>query len=322
MDSQTSLQLLDKIAEVKSAQGGGPGHGRDYHTDIPEIPPSAPSPGQLAELSYRDSWNKIMHVGGLSLAGGVGVRGLMGLLGLAKRSLKEKDEDEARTGLTKVTIPRLKAAEEDLIDPKMFRGKDYSKLKIPQGAEWGHYLPGMVVAALGGSYGGWKLMDKVLDTRRKKEVEDELSGAKQDFQSALLSHRRGPKMAAEKSAAHRLGEELDSLFHRVEALTSVEKAAQDNEGWMGKLWNAPADFLDWIQDSRTHGKMLGAYGAFAIPSALVGYMAGKGITDKFSQRKVLEKAQQKRNAERAKARPSSLYVIPSTTDVFEEDEKE
>jgi hypothetical protein len=310
MDSKTSLQLLDKIAEVKSAQGGV------------EAPPVSPSPGQLAEQSYRDSWKNIMHVGGLGLAGGVGVRGLMGLLDLAKRSLKEKDEDETRTGLTKVTIPRLKAAQEGrLIDPNIFGGKDYSDGLIPQGAEWPHYLPGMVVAALGSSYGGWKLMDKLMDTRRKKEVEDELSGAKQDFQSALLSHRAGPKTAAEKSAAHQLGEELDSLFRRVEALTSVEKTAQEGEGWMGKLWNAPSDFIDWIQDSRTHGKMLGAYGAFAIPSALVGYMAGKGITDKFSQRKILEKAQQKREADRAKARPSSLYVVPSTTDVFEEDEE-
>jgi hypothetical protein len=292
MDSKTSQQILDKVAEIKSAQ----------------------NPLSVAELNKatRDqAHSKIIQAFLLSGAAMGGIRGLQGLLNLAGRSAKE---DVHHPGVTPVPIP---IADED------------EKLAQEAYQWWQHpeAFPGLMLGTLGGGYGGWKLMDSLLDRRRATESEDELEAAKREYREALSSHLSpsvDTKAASEKSAATLLGEELDALFLKVQENIPLEKSADPEDGnlfggagrALGWLTSAPGKFYDWITKDTTRDTALGLYGAYSIPTLIAGYMAGKGISDKFSQRRILDKALKQRAKQRSVSRPPSLYAVP----VDEEDE--
>ena len=153
-----------------------------------------------------------------------------------------------------------------------------------------------------------------------------MEAAKRDYREALSSHLSpsvDTKAASEKSAATLLGEELDALFLKVQENIQLEKSAEPEGGIFGNtgralgwLTSAPGKFYDWITKDTTRDTALGLYGAYSIPTLIAGYMAGKGISDKFSQRRILDKALKQRAKQRAVSRPPSLYAVP----VDEEDE--
>ena len=291
MDSKTSQQILDKVAEIKSAQ-------------------NPMSVAAINKATRDQAHNKIMQAFLLSGAAMGGIRGLQGLLNLAGRSSKEEVH---HPGVTPVPIP---IADED------------EKLAQEAYQWWQHpeAFPGLMLGTLGGGYGGWKLMDSLLDRRRTMESEDELEAAKRDYREALSSHLSpsvDTKAASEKSAATLLGEELDALFLKVQENIQLEKSAEPEGGIFGNtgralgwLTSAPGKFYDWITKDTTRDPALGLYGAYSIPTLIAAYMAGKGISDKFSQRRILAKALTQRAKPRAVSRPPSLDAVP----VDEEDE--
>ena len=61
------------------------------------------------------------------------------------------------------------------------------------------------------------------------------------------------------------------------------------------------------------------YASYAIPSALLGYLVVKNLTDKGSKRKTLQKAQQNRASKRQASRPAELYAVPDPVDDSDED---
>ena len=63
------------------------------------------------------------------------------------------------------------------------------------------------------------------------------------------------------------------------------------------------------------------YGTYAVPSLLMGYIAAKGLSDKFSQKKLLEEAEKRRAVSRAAKRPAEIYAIPSPQLVEDEEEE-
>jgi|TARA_R110002051_G_scaffold213338_2_gene278293 hypothetical protein len=307
MDIQTSHQLLAKIAQVKSAE--------------PQISDlrSTLSPQAVANLesgAKQDAIKNILQVGLIAGGGAVGVRSAQGLWNLLTRA---NTPAGSRVGVSPLPVPyptdeaeeeeqgiQLKAAQDN---PVKLNPNDY--------ARW--YWPGMVAAAMGGGYGGWKLSDAIFDERRKEEAEDELESAKEDFQEALTSHYDVPeaKVAAEKTAASKLGDELDSLFVR------FEKSAGDGiiEA-MGTVAKLPGQAVDTLTSPGFKEKALGAYGAYAVPSVLLGYLAAKHISDKNSERKVLEKAMRRRAAKNYAKRPSELYAIPDPQLAGREEDRE
>jgi hypothetical protein len=295
MDSKTSQQILDKVAAIKSAQN--------------------PGISAINKATRADAHNRILNMFLLSGATMGGLRGLQGVLNLAGRT---KAEDIHHPGVTPVPIPISDDDEEK---------QAFHKQADPEAYKWWQHpeaLPGMMAAGLGGGYGGWKVMDALLDRRRKSESEDELAAAKREYQEALSSHVSLPaqKAAAEKSAATLLGEELDALFVKVKATIPMEKFADPDEGnifgatgrALNWLTSAPGKFYDWVRKDTTRDSALGMYGAYSIPTLLAGYMAGKGLSDKFSRKRILDKALKERSQQRAAARPPSLYAIPVDED--------
>ena len=303
MDVRTSRQLIDKIATVKAAE-----------ESVQDLLAGAPDVTQRIETDARNKALRNIAGAGLVAGGGtVALRGLQGLWGLINRS--GAPDGPSRTGIAALPIPvhtsPEEEEEEELYGEKV-AAENYIKSEPDDYASW--YWPGMFAAALGGGYGGWKLSDQLFDQRRQEEVEDELEKAKQEFQTALTTHHTTPKVAAEKTAAQKLGEELDDLFCRLKSLEVQEKRAdgpiQQTGNLLGSVLTAPGKAYDWLTHPRTREKAMGAYGVYAIPSALATYLAAKGITDKYSRKKVLEKAVSRRKEKRHAKRPSELYAVP------------
>jgi len=301
MDTQTSHQLLDKIAEVKTAQNNSAA--------------SLFTPQQIAGIegdAKREALKNILQVGVIGAGGAVGVRSAQGLWNLLTRSGKAPS---SRSGVTPLPVPYPMEEEEEEEELRKAAQDNHIKTSPNDYAKW--YWPGLLAAAMGGTYGGWKLSDSFFDDRRQDEVEDDLESAKDDFREALTSHYDVPKgkMASEKTAAHKLGEELDDLFLRIERVTSLEKAAEGGAvesalGTATDIVKLPGKAINTVTSPQFQDKAMGAYGLYAIPTLVLGYLAAKHLSDKYSQRKILEKAVQRRAAKNYAKRPSELYAVP------------
>jgi hypothetical protein len=338
MDSPKCLRLLDKIATVKEAEKG-----------IVVTPTFTDRNNAVRQ----EAWGDVLRTGLLVGGGAASLRGIQGLFNLIGRA--GESDDSIRSGIAPMPVsypvPRKKEDEEEeeeqeeqelleefgkaarllskrAQDPSPPSPRSGTKTLAYDKNDFPFYYPGMLLAALGAGYGGWKGMDWLMDKRRQDEVQDELDEAKQDFRQALTSHHTTSRLK-EKNAACLLGEELDVLFNRVEHLTSSEKTAQSFSddpvgtigrgiGWLGDL---PEKSYDWITDPRTKGHGLGLYGTYAIPSLLLGYFAAKGMADKFSKEKLLEEAEKQRAVTRARKRPSELYAIPNPIESDDDDEE-
>ena len=303
MDTQTSHQLLAKIAQVKSA-------GESMLDKL--------SPGMIADVegaAKEQAYHNILKSGLIAGGGAIGFRGAQGLWNLLTRA---NTPVGPRAGVSPLPVPYPvdDEEEEEEKEEQLKVAQDHIKSSPNDYARW--YWPGMIAAAMGGGYGGWKLSDAIFDKRRKEEAEDELESAKSDFQEALTSHYDVPeaKVAAEKTAAKKLGDELDSLFVRFEksANSSILEA-------MGTVAKLPGQVIETVMSPEFKERALGGYGVYAVPSVLAGYLAAKHISDKNSERKVLEKAMRRRAAKNYAKRPSELYAIPDPQLAKREDEE-
>jgi hypothetical protein len=304
MDSKTSHQLLSKIAAVKSAD-----------LDLAQVSPSVIA-GVESEAKSQAIRN-ILQAGVVSAGGAAGFRGAQGLWNLLTRT---DSASSPRAGISTLPVPYTaeaeeeeeeefnKAATDEAAAPAPYFSQDrHVKTSPSDYASW--YWPGMLAAALAGGVGGWKLSDSFFDNRRQQEGEDELETAKQDFREALTSHYSGEKQSTEKSAACKLGEELDEMFGRFNKFADGD-GLSSALGLLGDAVSLPGKAIDTVTSPEFKEKALGGYGVYAVASMLPGYLVAKYMADKQSQRKTLEKALRRRAASNYAKRPSSLYAVP------------
>jgi hypothetical protein len=145
------------------------------------------------------------------------------------------------------------------------------------GVPWA--VPAAVGAGAGGLYGGWKLMDYLLDKRRKDNLDEDLEEAKEEYESALSD-------VSKEAADGSLSADLNQLYDDLNLYG--EKAA--------------ASWPEW------GGRAAGAYGTAAgfgaLLMALIGYKHGK----KKQRRRVLERAQARKRREEYSRRPDPLFA--------------
>ena len=146
-----------------------------------------------------------------------------------------------------------------------------------KGVPWA--IPAAVGAGAGGLYGGWKLMDYVLDQRRKQNLDEELETAKAEYEAALSG---ADKEAADGS----LAADLDQLYDNISEYG--EKAA-----------------ASWPE---LGGQAAGVYGAGAGVGALVMALLGYKQGRKKQRRRILARAQARKRREEYQRRPDPLYV--------------
>jgi hypothetical protein len=173
---------------------------------------------------------------------------------------KKKDEDE-----------EVKVAEDDL-------WPSYTKGGIP----W--YYPAVIGTGMAGAAGSWKLMDMLLDRRRRTAQEDELEGAQDEFEEAL----RGPS-GKQASGEPTLGSDLDALYD----LLQEKKAAGEFIGELG-------------------GRAIGGYATYGGISALLAGLWAYNLAKKSQKKTVLEKAKKERQRKTFERRPPSIEMFPSS----------
>jgi len=225
---------------------------------------------------------------GRFMATGLGVgmagRGLLGMTNLLRKNLFRPEVTAPLPAV--VQIPYRTDEEEEklgvdganggwLDKPLAFAAGEYS---TEGGASMPWVLPAMVGGGAASAFGGWKLMDYILDRQRRKALDDEVARAKKEFNDALLSQYDNPKQASI------LSKELDGLYD------DMTKAA--------------ASVPDWA------GLMTGMYGT---AGGVAGLLAGVGtynLLKKFQRREMLRKAQQRRMLRMYQQRPTELFAQP------------
>jgi len=166
---------------------------------------------------------------------------------------------------------------------------------LPWGESWfwgkGSSTPGTVPAlwtigapsAILAGFGGWKLVDAIMDWRRKSQLENELSGKKREY--ARLLEETTSKHASDEAG---IEAELDELADM--ATRGVEKSAAVTDAWNAGL------------------------SALLFYSVLSSLMGGKLSYDYFkkrNQRRIAEEALRRRAKERfGGVTPVHLQAVP------------
>jgi hypothetical protein len=143
-----------------------------------------------------------------------------------------------------------------------------------------HPLAGaaMTTAAMGGLYGGYKLIDKLLNWRRKKEIEGQLEDARQQYNTSLQGLIQ-PKTASDEAA------------------------------------NKSATLDDKLKELYEHSKQANFFGGTANalltawpPLALLGGVGGYNLMRSHSQSRLLDKAIRRQQREQLAHEP--MYAFP------------
>lgn len=237
---------------------------------------------QAASALQGEALSDIANVAMLSGGIGMGARGAMGIYNLLRRNLRPAIKPESVA-----TIP-LPFPEEPAEEKTAANEVPTDKMHFP----W--YMPGIWLSGIAGGYGGWKAVDSLLDARRRQAAEDDVTQAKRDFETALLSQYDKPVKLAADDPWVKVGQELDQLADQFEKAAGVVDSA-----------------VDAITPSANTMSTLGNYYTmYAAPSALLAGYAVYNATKKRRRREVLSKAIDARRRRRQEQAPLEIYATP------------
>ena len=257
---------------------------------------------QLVQQHLMESLPRIALTGAAVGAGG---HGLLSLVGLLHRNLAKPTRSAYSPVLTDIPYPEEAVADEQ--ERRKAAALKQGGLGDMLGSAWdeakrigtGEYADSILThplgapltlgAGFGGAVGGYKLMDWLLNRQKKKGRNEDLSTAKQDYEQALLEQQVA-KRAGEKTAAEKLGEELNRLADNwAQASAHFEKA-----GFTRQALGA-------------------ALGAYLATGGVIGGLTGIGAYDFFSKRQpaaLLRKAQREHRRDISAMRPAPIYAHP------------
>lgn len=203
---------------------------------------------------------------------GIGVAALMaaGRLGIGAVELARRPKLKGSYGPVRSSIPVIRQPTED----EEKTAEITSRWAVP------NYLPARVAAGVGGGLLGWSVIDKMLDSRRKRLQEDDLNAARDRFDRTLRSTiREGGKTASEATPEDQLAEAIDLLAGKLQKLA----------GW-----------------DNLKGYGLNAYKTLAMLLAASGAAGGYAFMRRRSDGQALNKAIQMRNTNTYSRRPSEV----------------
>lgn len=162
-----------------------------------------------------------------------------------------------------------------------------SKTAIP----W--YRPAMLLAGMGGLYGGWKGVDAALDAQRRSARDKEVEEAKREFHDALMAQYDKPlKTSLGKAGAA----PADLLAGLGRVFGQLEKVAQHVKRG-GRL-------------NDLGGEAAGIYGSYALLSGLATGALVYEQARKRQRREILNKALQRRDRHRYYTAPPEIVAVP------------
>lgn len=226
------------------------------------------------ELVDQDLWKGLGTIGTLGLGAGLGLRGLQGLYNVVRRNIAPPKSPRPAV---MIEVPDPTAEDQDQekqssIDPTQVTNAAYHPLA----------LPGAVAVGAGSLYGGWKLMDYLLDQRNKAEMATELERSKKEYEGAL--HAQFDKHASA------LGQDLDHLFELQQEKRAEHESLNDYLG-LGS------------------GLALTAMGGLGVGSALVAY----NMTKKRQEAELVRKAQKRQAMREALTHPPEIFAMPAAS---------
>jgi hypothetical protein len=243
----------------------------------------------------QESMGDIGKTALMSLGLGTAARGGYGLLNLLRRNISPL---RVRSKVKPLPLPYPEEEEEEKIAAEGVMappgGESWfdSPVTKKEGLWW--RKPGMLLGGLAGAYGGWKLVDHIMDQRRQSEVEDEVSGAKQNFRGAMMSNFASPiKQASDNS--DNLGSDLDRVFDAFEKQATI---------------------------GDTIGSTVGNYGMYAVPASLLAGYSAYNMARKRRRSNVLKKALQRRERRRQQQSPAPIFATPVPVKIEKEEEEQ
>gem|GEM_PF-5079472 len=292
------------------------------------------TPPQIAQ-GKRDAGQQLITLLGLGLAGGAGVRGLMGLRNMVRdtqapamfsaqlpqpitinRRFRNDEEEEENA------VPGMAMQKEADIEPGSWTDKivqailPESHTTKPLGGWWGPTAG--IAAAGGGLYGGYKLVDWLLKKEREIGSQNEVSRAEDEYQEALGDQYNSAMQA--KAAGDDLG--IDGLADTYMAY--VVAHGRPKQAILGLM---PDIFQNLYRNNPLIGydNWEGFKGGTNAMMALAALGTGVG-TYKFvkgkSKQELMRKALKKRQQERSKASPPPIYATIGPSEEEGEDELE
>lgn len=143
-----------------------------------KVPVGDPVNAAIRSQALKD----VLAVGGLAAAGGIGARGLLGLKYMFGR---RKPQLGRSLGPTVISVPSpVYSNPNDELRAQKMAGATEHLLSGRSDLPW--YLPGITLAGIGGLAGGYGLMDKLMDKKRKSDLAAEEAAARDEYRRALL----------------------------------------------------------------------------------------------------------------------------------------
>lgn len=270
MDAATAQTLLRQIHQTKQAS-----QFQGLAGMLPNINlgAGAESPGlQLAQNQrlQSDAKKDIVRNLVMALGGGAALRGAVGLHSMVTEPARIKPTQRV------VEMPVSYPADEE-----EKRSRD-ANATSPVGLSY--YVPGMLLGGAVAGYGGWKGVDALLDRQRRKQTDEELDSAKQEYEQALM----GAYKKATDSA-------LDQAFSGYVKSAGPIKLLDDAVSTVAP--NAP-------------GMATGLGLTYGLATAPLGFMMVHNMLKKNSKRALLQKAMQERARRQALTQPPEIYAVP------------
>lgn len=270
MDAATAQTLLKQIHQTKQAS-----QFQGLAGMLPNINlgAGAESPGlQLAQNQrlQSDAKKDIVRNLVMALGGGAALRGAVGLHSMVTEPARIKPTQRV------VEMPVAYPADEE-----EKRSRDATATS-PLGLSY--YAPGMLLGGAVAGYGGWKGVDALLDRQRRKQTDEELDSAKQEYEQALL----GAYKKATDSA-------LDQAFAGYTKSAGLGQFLEDSVSTVAP--NAP-------------GMAKGLGLTYGLATAPLGFMMVNNMLKKNSKRALLQKAMQERARRQALTQPPEIYAVP------------
>ena len=300
MDTKTAQALLQRIRQVKQAAPNLPhlpsaedlaGVGAMLGRQLPNVSKHLPNISQYLpnlrgssptgeavqkhlNAKLRTDANKnIIRALMLGAGGGAALRGAAGL----RNMMSEPSQAPSTQRVVDLPIP-YPEKEEKFKEKRARNDQATSSLGLD------YYIPSMILGTSAAAYGGWKGIDAILDRQRRKQTDEELENAKQEYEKSLLGAYKKATDAA-----------LDRAF------APYEKSAGPGE----VVSNA---FHSMFPNASGMAKGLGL--TYLLSAGPAGYMVVDNMMKKNSKRALLHKAMQERARRQAMIQPPEIYATP------------
>lgn len=251
----------------------------------------------------RDAWNRMLATLVTGAGVGAGLRGIMGL----RNFMRNKPEVDVQSSIPQaipIPIPRPDPLKLRLEEQRQKQSSPVMGARPDGGLNYWEWPVG-VAAAGGGLAGGWKLVDWLMNKRRKASISGELDKAKSEYDQALSDQYEAAMLGKGASASPTLDAVYDHLSDPSRCQAHLEKLGFNSlvpESW------------------KTTGRNIGHGAAGAYLTALMAITGLSGLgaykwTKSKGQGKAMERAIQRRRAMRSEPQP--ILAVPQYADEME-----